>query len=279
MAILHKAWDIPGFIPSGGDLELRQLGIALREGRLFLKRKDGSIVCVGSDTSQFATLAKLGQEIAALIEVVNQALAEHEHEISAVQGLSNELEQLAQTNQSLADAIESKANKEHSHEVLDISDLASVLDGKADEADVTQFIIQHLDQSLDPHPQYLKDSDFQTWLQTYSPTISSLPFLVVTGNAQNPIALRVTSTTQSGGFGGGAFVCDGGMSVAKNANFNGDVFPLKALRHMGDTLSFYGAPLVTKPIVNASKSNPVALSQALLAALKNLGLISDQTTV
>jgi hypothetical protein len=173
--------------------------------------------------------------------------------------VTNWLMQLSQADQSLAQ---------------NIDDLASVLQGKADEADVSQFISDHLSPALDPHPQYLKRSEFQAWAPP-----STLPFLVLTGNAQNPIALRITSTTNSGAFGAGALVCDGGISVARNANFNGDVFPLKALRHMGTQLGFYGAPTVSIPVVSASKNNPVALAQALLAALKSLGLITDQTTL
>jgi hypothetical protein len=61
------------------------------------------------------------------------------------------------------------------------------------------------------------------------------------------------------------------------ANADDSVTVNSGLQHKGSTLGFYNGPVVTKQTVAGCRSDGTALA-SLITALKNLGLVNDQTT-
>jgi hypothetical protein len=61
------------------------------------------------------------------------------------------------------------------------------------------------------------------------------------------------------------------------ANADDSVTVNNGLQHKGTTLGFYNAPVVSKQTIVGCRSDGTALA-SLITALKNLGLVNDQTT-
>ena len=123
MAIQHRRSGEPGNVPQSNELIFGQIGINYADGKLFIKKLDGSIICIGADISQFALVGAVGQIPNATISAALAALTAH---IQA----TDPHPQYA-TDGDLAAALASKAAAVHSHQTADIADLAAQLASKA----------------------------------------------------------------------------------------------------------------------------------------------------
>jgi hypothetical protein len=75
----------------------------------------------------------------------------------------------------------------------------------------------------------------------------------------------------------GGLTLNGAATLNSPATLNSGATIAGALQHTGSTLGFYNHATTTKPVITGCRSDGTALAN-LLTALKNMGLIDDQTT-
>jgi hypothetical protein len=134
MAIQHKTFTKPGRVPRSDELVLGQLAINSADGKLYIELTSGLVVCVGTDINQLVSQSLLNASLLLIKGGINQDLAD-------------------------------KAPIVHNHQISDIGTLQSVLNSKANQADVASFLNGSETRSeIEPTTKNIGD----TWLELNS---------------------------------------------------------------------------------------------------------------
>ncbi|KAM3099553.1 hypothetical protein ACKFKG_03180 [Phormidesmis sp. 146-35] len=233
MTIQHKTFLKPGRVPRSDELVVGQLAINAADGKLFIELLDGSVICVGVDIGGFVSQETLSAALLAFQSATNEALA-------------------------------TKANTSHTHEIAHIGTLSDLLNGKANQADMTAALNQKANADH-THPTTAIAWGAPGAIGATTPNSGRFTTLTITSNANT-----VSTTT-------GAFFCLGGAVISRNTIIQGQLSVYDAFRHSGASIGFLGATPIARPTVSGSRGGNAALL-SLTTALKNLGLIIDSTT-
>jgi hypothetical protein len=110
---------VPDLVPQSSEVILGQFAINAADGKVYLKKTSGQMICIGADVGQFASEQDLQSAIAGL------DLSDYALTADVAQSLAT----VAQELQGLAEALAGKAPVAHTHPITEVAQLGATLSG------------------------------------------------------------------------------------------------------------------------------------------------------